>query len=110
MPKTKVRDNIISLIPTPQELQIELAARVRALRLGRGWSQAVLAERAGIATVTLKSFERTGQITLSRLVLIARALDCLGGFDGLFKAPPAMTLSDLEDKPVRLRGRRGRSS
>ena len=84
-----------------------LAARVRALRLARAWSRATLAEKAGVSEGTIKVFERSGQITLSRLLLLARALDALPAFEGLFLPPAARTLDELEarHKP-RQRGRK----
>lgn len=85
----------------------DLAARLRTRRLQLTWSQAELAARAGIATSTLKLFERTGQISLKRLVMIAATLGAQGGFDELFKLPKAASLEELEARAVtRQRGRR----
>lgn len=87
-----------------------LAERVRALRLERGWSRGELAERAGISEETVKSFERRAQITLSRLLLIARALEALDDFLPLFAPRPAGTLSEIETRQrPRVRGRRRKS-
>ena len=80
---------------------------MRALRLDRGWSRGELAERAGISEETVKSFERRAQITLSRLLLIARALDALDDFSPLFAPRPAGSLAEIEaQQRPRLRGRR----
>ena len=84
-----------------------LAARIRARRLDLGWSRSMLAEKAGVSEATIKVFERTGQITLSRLLLIARALGTLAGFDALFQPPAARTLEEIEGRRLqRQRGRR----
>lgn len=91
----------------PAEIASALAARVRARRLDLGWSRSMLAEKTGVSEATLKVFERSGQITLSRLLLIARALGALGGFVTLFEAPAARSLEELEGRQRRRqRGRR----
>lgn len=94
---------------SPAEVGLEIADRIRARRLGRGWTQAELAKRSGIVLVTLKKFERTGQISLERLLLIAAALDELYAFRTLFEPPPARSLDELEARakgPSRKYGRR----
>lgn len=97
------------ILPTalPAEVGLELAERVRTLRLDREWPRAVLAERSGVSEATIKLFETRGQITLSRLLLLARALDALGDFDALFVPRAAKTLADIETRERRRqRGRR----
>ncbi len=88
---------------SPRRTQLDLAGRVRALRKEQGWSRRELAERSGVAFDTLKLFELTGQIALTRLLLIASALGCLDGFETLFKPPVAASLAQLERraKPTR---------
>jgi transcriptional regulator with XRE-family HTH domain len=82
-------------LQTPRELSLAMAARIRALRLERGWTQQELADRAGIAFATYRAFERAGRISLERLLKIATVLDALAGFDQLFTPPPARSLSEL---------------
>ena len=97
------------LLYSPAEVMLEIADRVRARRLLRGWTQAELAKRAGMVLVTLKKFERTGQISLERLLLIAAALDELSAFRTLFEPPAARSLDELEARttgPSRKYGRR----
>jgi transcriptional regulator with XRE-family HTH domain len=79
------------------------------LRLNRGWTQQELAERAGIALATYRSFERSGRMSLERLLKIATVLDARAGFDQLFAPPPARSLVELAAAtrgPERKRGRR----
>jgi transcriptional regulator with XRE-family HTH domain len=97
---------MLAFMPDVQERMLALAARLRALRLSRGWSQAELAERAGVAFSTLRLFERSGQISLERLLLLAMVLDAAGGFDALFAPAPLRSLDELEERPTRQRGRR----
>jgi transcriptional regulator with XRE-family HTH domain len=91
----------------PVEVGLELAARLRTRRLERGWPRAELAERSGVSEATIKLFENGGQITLSRLLLLARALGALADFDALFLPRPAKTLAEIETREHRRqRGRR----
>lgn len=57
-------------------LAFELGAAVRELRLGRGWSQAELADAAGMTQSAVARFEAGGTVpTLPVLSRLARALD-----------------------------------
>lgn len=96
-------------LQSPRELARTLAGRVRALRLERGWTQQETAERAGLTLATYRRFERTGRISLERLLKLAVVLDSRGGFDHLFVAGPAGSMAELEQRvqrPARKRGRR----
>lgn len=92
----------------PEEIGRELAQRVRQLRLAQGWTQLEFARRAGIALSTLRVFERTGKISLERLVMLASTLHALEAFEALFQLPRATSLAEIEARhPKRQRGRRG---
>lgn len=93
---------------SPREIADLLARRVKALRLERGWTQQEIADRSGISLATYRRFERSGRISLERLLKLSVILDAQGGFENLFTLPPARSLSDLEekDRPTRKRGRR----
>jgi transcriptional regulator with XRE-family HTH domain len=96
-------------ISDPREVCQELASRVRTQRLRLNWSQAELAQRAGVAYSTLKLFERTGQISLERLVMVASALRALDGFEALLKPPKASSLAELEALATKRQRGRGRA-
>jgi transcriptional regulator with XRE-family HTH domain len=86
-----------------------LARRVKALRLERGWTQEEVAERAGVAPATYRRFERSGRVSLERLLKLAVVLDARAGFEQLFTPGPARSLDELEERaerPSRKRGRR----
>ena len=51
-----------------------LTLRIRELRERRGWSQAELGRRAGVAASVVNRIERRGTIALSTLEKIAAAL------------------------------------
>ena len=92
----------------PEQVSQTLAARVKALRLDRGWKQATLAERAGVSLASLRRFEASGRASLQHVLLLAFALHRLDDFDALLLPPPASSIAELEAaerKPVRRRGR-----
>lgn len=89
-------------------VELQIAEQLRRLRLARKWSREELADRAKINVYTLKHFERTGQISLQRLIKICGALDMLSDIVRAFKPRQRVSVSNwsLPDKPVRQRGRR----
>ena len=94
---------------TAPQVRKSLAARVRALRLARGWKQTTLAERSGVSLASLRRFEGSGKVSLESLLKLAFALDRLDDFDALLRPPPASSLAEIEaaeKRPVRKRGRR----
>lgn len=95
-------------LETPFEVRRTLAARLRALRLARGWKQTTLAERSGVSLASLRRFEATGKVSLEGLLKLAFALDRLDDFDALLRPPPAASIAELEaaeKRPARKRGR-----
>lgn len=106
--------NTVNMLPlellTPQELALEVAARVKRLRLNRGWTQRELARRAGITLATYRRFERTGRISLERVMQLAIVLSAVDGVRSLFRLPPATSLDEVERRErLRARKRGGRN-
>lgn len=95
-------------LQTPEQVSTALAARVKALRLARGWKQATLAERAGVSLASLRRFEASGRASLQHLLALAFALGRLDDFDALLQAPRASSLAELEAAETRPSRRRGR--
>lgn len=93
---------------TVDEIARDLAARVKALRLARNWTQKEVSARAGLKLETYRVFERTGRISLERLIRLARALDMSAGFDQLFPEPEAHSLDELEKRDVQQKRKRAR--
>mgnify|MGYP003872506395 CR=1 FL=1 len=74
-----------TLFKQPADIKLELAARVKALRKKRGYSQMELAERSNVSLGSIKRFEQQGEISLHHLLEIAQILDVLEDFDQLFQ-------------------------
>ena len=93
---------------TPTEMAAQLARRLRDARLRRGWTQGELARRAGIRPATYVLFERTGKISVLRLLRILEVLGLSAEFDRIGRSEDlaGMTLNQLMSPP-RQRGKRG---
>lgn len=83
-------------LSTPEEIQLQLAKKIRALRLARNWKQATLAERSGVSLPSLRRFELTGLTSLQNLLKLAFALGRLSDFEQLFQSPEAGSIAELE--------------
>ncbi|MFA6567349.1 MAG: helix-turn-helix transcriptional regulator [Victivallales bacterium] len=91
----------------PAEISRILASKARGMRLQYRMKQATLSEKSGVPAISIRRFESTGNISLSSLLKIAGALDCLDGFLGLFPPHEAGTMAELEKlegKKSRVRG------
>ena len=95
-------------LATPEQVSQTLAARVKELRLARGWKQATLAQRSGVSLASLRRFEDSGRVSLQSLLQLAFTLNRLDDFETLFQGPQAASLAELEareKRPARKRGR-----
>lgn len=81
------------LTDTPQTKLIQIAKRVKQRRQTLRMTQATLAKRADIPLPTYRVFEQSGKISLTGLLKIGMALNCLEDFDRLF-APVEYTSLD----------------
>ena len=97
-------------IKSTAEVASDLASRIRARRLQRTWTQAETARRAGLKLPTYVLFERTGKISLLRLLKILELLGILEEFDRIGREQDYTGLS-FEDvvKPTRQRGSKDHS-
>ena len=73
---------------TAEELDQNLALRVRNIRKRRSISQEKLASISGVSYGSIKRFEATGQISLISLTKIAMALDMADELRNLFTQVP----------------------
>ena len=81
-------NNILSVVRnknvSTSDLMKVVAGNVRAMRLRRNISQKDFASKVGIALPTYRRFETTGEISLRKLVEIAKFFDLAGDFKNLF--------------------------
>lgn len=91
-----------------KQIAHQLAKRLTTIRLQRAWTRETLAEHSGVNVYTLKRFERTGQISLERLVLLCSALDVCDELIRLFKPRQRINVDEwkAQTRPVRQRGKR----
>jgi len=102
-------NNIIAInFSTPDEVALQMAARVKARRLELNLTQEGLAARAGIRFATYRRFEQTGEISLKGLLRIGFALNALAEFDTLFAQKQYRSLDEVlnEQSITRKRGQK----
>ena len=69
---------------TAEEINLDLAKRVRNIRRRRDISQESLSKMSGVSYGSIKRFETTGNISLVSLTKIAMALDMIDEIKSLF--------------------------
>ncbi|WP_373733251.1 helix-turn-helix domain-containing protein [Bacteroides heparinolyticus] len=102
-------NNIIAInFSTPDEVALQMAARVKARRLELNLTQEGLAARAGIKFATYRRFEQTGEISLKGLLRIGFVLNALAEFDALFAQKQYRSLDEVlnEQSITRKRGQK----
>ncbi|WP_321480076.1 helix-turn-helix transcriptional regulator [uncultured Bacteroides sp.] len=91
-----INDNILSIIDkTPDSLMLGIAQRVKQRRLEKGWTQKMLAAKAGVSLPSYRRFESSGEISLRSLVMLAFALDMTDEFETLFNSRTYQSLDEL---------------
>lgn len=80
---------------TAEELDQNLAQRVRNIRKRRSISQERLASMSGVSYGSIKRFETSGQISLISLTKIAMALDIADDIRNLFTTVPYRDIQEV---------------
>ena len=80
---------------TAEELDQNIALRVRNIRKRRSISQEKLASISGVSYGSIKRFEATGQISLISLTKIAMALDMADELRNLFTQVPYKDIREV---------------
>lgn len=105
-----IDDNILSLInKTPDLLMSGIAKRVKQRRLEKGWTQNMLATKAGVSLGSYRRFESSGEISLRSLVMLAFVLEMTDEFKNLFSRKTYQSIDDIikaEQPKQRKRGNR----
>ena len=92
----------------PEEIALHIAKRMTAARLQKTWTREELARRSNVNVHTLKRFERTGQISLARLIALCDALEMIDELTRAFKPRQRVNVDDWQVQKGRScqRGRR----
>lgn len=94
--KVDINDNILSLIDkTPNLIMSGIAQRVKQRRLEKGWTQKMLAAKAGLSLPSYRRFESSGEISVRSLVMLAFALDMTDEFETLFSSKTYQSIDDI---------------
>ena len=80
---------------TAEELDKNLALRVRKIRKRRKISQQKLADLSGVSYGSIKRFETSGQISLLALTKIAMALDMADELRNIFSQVPYRYIQEV---------------
>lgn len=80
---------------TPEEINKELADRVKKIRKRRKISREELSRKCGVSYGSIKRFETTGQISLLALTRIAVALGCVNEIKNLFTEVPYLSIEEV---------------
>ncbi len=80
---------------TAEEINLDLARRVRTIRKRRKISQEELSRRSGVSYGSIKRFENTGQISLLSLTRIAIALGCTDEIKMMFTEIPYNSIEEV---------------
>ena len=80
---------------TAEEINMELAKRVRNIRKRRGISQEKLVQMSGVSYGSIKRFESSGQISLLHLTRIAMALVMSMEIKELFTQVPYRNIEEV---------------
>lgn len=90
----------------------ELGRRLERHRVERNWTQAQLADEAGIGRATLQRAERGESVQMTSMIKLLRTLELLGGLDVAIPESIDLPIAQLErerkGKRQRARGRGGR--
>lgn len=81
---------------TPEEIAVDLARRVRELRLAKKWKQKTLAQRSGVSEGSLKRFEQTGKISMTSFLKLVFALGRIDEINEILNPSQANSIKELQ--------------
>ena len=90
--------NYFSFLKSPQDVQMNIAKNVRAIRKEQQITQEQLSRRADVRYGSIKRFERTGEISLASLIKIAFALGLEDDFEALFSKKGYASIQEVIDE------------
>ncbi len=80
---------------TAEEINQQLAERVRRIRKRRKITQQELSRKSGVSYGSIKRFENTGMISLLSLTRIAIALGCTNEIKEMFTEVPYRNIEEV---------------
>ena len=106
-----VNNNILRFeAPTPEDLRLGIAARVRSRRLEMNLTQKGLSARAGIPLATYRRFEAIGEISLSNLILVAVVLGMTKDLEKIFSDERYQNIEEVINAGKTRARKRGRKN
>ena len=93
--------DIFNMQKTPAQLAGGVAGRAAKRRRELGFTQAQLAERAGVSLGSLRRFEQTGAVAFESLVRICIALGCEDDLQALFSKRAYQSIQEVIDAQSR---------
>ena len=82
-------------VPTESKTTNDLVERFKKRRKELKLSQKDLSVKSGVSYASIRRFEEAGEISLTSLIKLANAIDCLNDFDELFKNAKISSLKEL---------------
>ena len=82
-------------VPTESKTTNDLVERFKKRRKELKLSQKDLSVKSGVSYASIRRFESNGEISLTSLIKLANAIDCLNDFDALFKNAKILSLKEL---------------
>ena len=87
--------DIDSLVKTPNDIQLIIAANFKKRRKEHRITQKELSNKSGIPLASIKRFEQIGEISLKSLIKLSQALDYEKELLNLFIKPFYANIEDM---------------
>lgn len=81
---------------TEHSVKAGVAKRAKDRRKELRLSQKELSNRSGVSYASLRRFENMGEISLTSLIKLANALDCMEDFNSIFSTKAIKNLKDFK--------------
>lgn len=98
----------MSSIKLPNEVARLLAGRLRDRRIEHNWSREELSRRSGVTIASIRRFETTSEISLTRFLKLCFTLHALVDFQNLLKPSPPTTIAQIESQLKQKKRQRAR--
>lgn len=93
-------------VRSPEEIAAELGERLRALRLSQAFTQATVADKAGVSLRALRELEAGRGSNVLTFIRVLKALGVEQGFEAIAPRPTISPMEMLKRPRGRSRGNR----